>query len=31
VSGVLATRIAESDDEQVERGGAVASTPRKAH
>jgi fructoselysine-6-P-deglycase FrlB-like protein len=28
---VLATRIAEPDDEQVERRGAFASAPREAH
>ena len=28
---VLATRIPEADHEEVERRGAVASTPRQAH
>src|SRR5919197_2246327 len=31
VTRVLAARIAEADDEEVERRGAFASTPREAH
>src|SRR5439155_12793858 len=31
VSGVLAAGIAEADDQQIERRGALASTPRQAH
>ncbi len=31
VAGVLATGIPEADDEQLERRGSVASTPREAH
>ena len=31
VPGVFAPGIAEADDEQIERRGAVASTPREAH
>src|SRR5207253_4292928 len=31
VAGVFATRIAEADDEQLERRGPVASPPRQPH
>src|SRR5919201_1091406 len=31
MAGVLPAGIAETDDEQVERRGSVASTPREAH
>jgi len=31
VTRVFTTRVAEADDEQLERRGSVASTPREAH
>jgi hypothetical protein len=31
IACVFAARIPEADDEQVERRGPVASTPREAH
>jgi hypothetical protein len=31
VPGVLAAGIPQPDDEQLERRGAIASTPREAH
>jgi hypothetical protein len=31
MSRVIAARIAEPDDEEIERRGAFASTPRKSH